>query len=284
MKKNRYKQLSKKGRPGKKDRPGKKRRYLPIFKISGVVLSTIFTGMVFIFIHDAITQCHYFEARQIHISGNNQLKTEQILHQAGISRGMNILSTNLTVARKRLLAQPWIWEASVSRQLPSGISIEIEEHIPMAVVDLGKRYLMDTRGKIFKQWTAGDPHTLPLIQGLDYRDISVSGEAPSPPYESVITLLNLDHPTGSKGARQTITTINVDRELGLSLHLAHDVGTVKLGYGHYSDKLKNLDNIMAHLATKKGFSKIESIDLTSAGRIVINPGESDPSDGNRKEA
>ena len=96
------------------------------------------------------------------IEGNQRLSGKQIAEQAQVEEGMNILAVNLTLARKRLLSHPWIAEAEVLREVPSGIKIRIREHAPLAIVDLGRRFLINEKGEIIKAWTASDPAAFPV--------------------------------------------------------------------------------------------------------------------------
>ena len=60
----------------------------------------------------------------------------------------------------------WIAEAEVSRELPSTIRIGIKEQKVLAVIDLKRKFLINTAGEIFKEVSATDPDNLPIVSGL----------------------------------------------------------------------------------------------------------------------
>ena len=80
-------------------------------------------SLAFVLGHDFITQCDYFNAKTISVTGMQRLSPEEILKQSRIYEGVNILSANIVLTRKRLLAHPWIKDADIIRKLPDEITI-----------------------------------------------------------------------------------------------------------------------------------------------------------------
>lgn len=224
----------------------------------------------FVFSYDLLTQCDYFSARKIQIQGLHRLDREAICRQAGVRPGVNIMHVNLGLTRKRLVAHPWIDEAEVRRELPDGIIIRITEHIPLALLDMGEKFLIDTHGDIFKKYTASDPEGLPTISGLTYSDLNVAGAPRSPAYSAVLDVLKLGMDLKSTVPNHLIKKIQVDPEMGLTL-LAFDRTTViKLGYDNYPDKYIRLKNVLRYLDRQSNLPDIRQIDLNNIDRIIVN--------------
>ena len=160
----------------------------------------------FILIHEIVTQCDYFATHKITIEGTQRLTHEQVARQARVRTGDNILSINLSLARKRLLAHPWIAGAEVSREIPSRIIIRVKEHAALAVVDFGQKFLINQQGRIFKTWNPSDQQDLPVISGLDLSDLKVYGRldsthpgqvsVDSSPFRAVMQVLELGQQQG----------------------------------------------------------------------------------------
>ncbi|MCK7508365.1 MAG: FtsQ-type POTRA domain-containing protein [Desulfobacterales bacterium] len=120
--------------------------------------AAVFVSLFFVFVHDVFTQSEHFQARQIQVEGASAPgRRARLQTVAGVRPGINVLSVNLSAARKRLLAHPWIAEAEIQREIPSTLRIRIREHVPAAVVDVGRKFLLNTRGEIFKEWEPADP-------------------------------------------------------------------------------------------------------------------------------
>ena len=66
-----------------------------------------------------------------------------------------------------MAAHPWVRTVEVTRRFPSGVSVEVVEHVPAALAVLGDLYLVDEEGEPFKRLQPGDALDLPLVTGLD---------------------------------------------------------------------------------------------------------------------
>ena len=303
--------MFKRKKPRKNYRKGAKRRqrfaFLRRFVIGFYVVAgltmLIATSCFFVLIHDVITQCDYFKTKRLNIEGLQRLTTKKIIRQARLRKGMNIMAVNLTVVRKRLIAHPWIAEAEVRREIPSGLKIRIKEHAPLAIVNLDRKYLINEQGQIFKEWTASDPDTLPLINGMQLADFSVHGETTDPvgqravgqtkgsqntrlntrPFEAVMQVLILGKQRRSILPNHKIKKIRVDREIGITVEAFKHMKTIVLGYQNYPLKYAMLKNILKYRKQKRNFPNFDRIDLNNVNRIVVNPVRLKTSGGNQKE-
>lgn len=256
-------------RPYRKKGAGIKVRVIFGLKIM-LALSVIpAVSLICIFGYDCLTQSDYFRAETITVEGNQILSEEEIIKETLVKPGDNILSVNLSMVRKRLLANTWIAEAEVVRKIPSGIIVRIKEHKPLAVLDLGKEFLLNDQGEIFKEKTTTDMENLPLVKGLKFSDLSLSGAIISPSFNAVMTVLKLGREPESILPNSSITLINVDRDIGLTV-FAFDK-TIKLGYNNYPDKYEKLEKVFYHVKNGQDFSDFETVDLNNLSRIVIRP-------------
>ncbi|MDM8522983.1 FtsQ-type POTRA domain-containing protein [Desulfococcaceae bacterium HSG8] len=247
--------------------------------ISGIAF-LIVISLTFIFLHDFFTQCDYFKAGNISIAGMRRLSEKQIMKQAQIHEGINILSVNLSKARKRLLAHAWIAEAEVRRELPSEIYIKVTEHEPVAILDLGRKFIINANGEIFKEWAASDPDDFPMVSGLNFSDISASDAPRGLPFMAVMEILRMGQQPGSIISNRLIRKIEADREMGITLYAAPTpwvspeepgpLRAIKLGYNNYPGKYDRLENIFLYLKENQNLVNIESVDLNNVNHIVVN--------------
>jgi cell division protein FtsQ len=246
------------------------------------------TSILFIFIYDVITQCDYFEAKILKIEGVQRLSRNQIIEAAHVKKGMNVLDVNLAMIRKRLLAQPWVADAEIRRVIPNGLYIKVKEHTPLAIIDLGHKFLLNENGRIFKEWTDTDPADLPLVTGLAPADIrtldktaarqlvrdsnpSQWGHTLNDPFEAVMQVLKLGKQTRSILSNRNIRQIQVDREIGITLVAFKQLKTIVLGYHNYPYKFNLLKDILSHDKRRRRLPDFDRIDLNNVNRIVVNP-------------
>ena len=241
-----------------------------VLKACLVLAGVALMSFAFIFGHDLLTQTAVFNTATIQVTGCGRLSQQQVAEQAGVYAGKNIFSINLSTARKRLLAHPWISDAEISREVPSGLYIHIEEYEPLAVIELKRRYLIDRAGKIFKEWEGSDPAGLPLIRGLSLSDLSVDDDPFSRPFSAIMTVLKLGQKSGSTIPIEKIDSIEVDRDIGLTLHVRDRAAEIHLGYNDYKDKYMILEKVLVYFDNSNADSNFRSIDLNNPNRIVVN--------------
>jgi cell division protein FtsQ len=264
-----------------------------LLKTAAGALGVALLSLFFIFCHDVVTQCRYFALREIRVSGIDRISEDRILRQASLGPGINVLAVNLSVVRKRLLAHPWVSEAAVQRVIPSGLQISIQEHRPLAIIDLGRRFLIDENGEIFKELEPGDPMDLPVISGLMYSDLEFGSahrrpalrsseafaatafeESPahSSSYRAAVSVLQLTrrHPAVLPSGR--IRSVQVDREIGVTIHTFDRTQTIRMGFNDYARKLDVLQSILAFTRDSDAWrlGEPKSIDLKNPDRVVVN--------------
>jgi len=258
-----------------------------VFAAKGLLgaLVLVVTSGAFIFAYDYFTQTRHFQARRIVVTGQQRLSRLKVMEIAGIGMQTNILSVNLTTTRKRLLADPWIAAATVSREIPSGLHMHIREEIPLALLDMGagEGFLINLAGEVFKRWDGSDNDALPRVQGLDHADLPVSGKPASEAFQAVMTLFRLAGEKNSPLPLSGIRRIRMDREIGATVYAGEDSRAVKLGFGRYPEKCKALGYLMSRLSRDSRLTRYRVIDLFDVNRIVITLASDGPSSTDHKE-
>ncbi|MBF0226489.1 MAG: FtsQ-type POTRA domain-containing protein [Desulfobacterales bacterium] len=240
-----------------------------------VVLMTI----CFIFAYDFITQCQYFNATNIEVSGNKILSTDAIIEIAGLHQGINIFSINLNSIKDNLIENSWIKKVQVKREFPDSIKITIDEEIPIAIIDFIKlenktfptKYLVNSDGEIFKE---NEPNKklnhLPIITGVNLFDTKIKGSdfKFGKPFKEIMDFLSIvrnQYPEMHKCLK-----IDADREIGINIIDFKDIKKIKFGYSNYADKINKLNEILPIIV--KNFNRgIEKIELKYSNTIIVRP-------------
>jgi cell division protein FtsQ len=254
-----------------------------IVKIASGLLMVAVMSFAFIFGYDLFTQSDYFQTKNLSVQGYGMLNKQDVINQAKLSPGLNIFSVNLTTTRKRLMAHPWISEAEVSREIPSGIHIHIREHDPLAIIDIGRKFLLNKQGSIFKEWELSDPIDLPVVLGLSFSDLNVGTRSYNRPFNSIMTVFKLGAQGNSILANRDIQRIEVDKDIGLTVYAHSRLGALKLGYGNYPGKYQRLEEVLYYLKKKEKISNMRSIDLNNPDRVVVNLNIDKPPAAGHKE-
>ncbi len=247
-------------------------------------------GLVFVFLHDLLTRGDFFPARRIEVAGAARLTAPEILETAGVQSGMNLLGLNLSAARRRLLAHPWIREAELRREIPAGLHIRVREHRAIARVALGGGFLLNEAGEIFKEADPTDPPDLPEIEGLAAEELRVADRSeaqpaplrgglglfspekrrpPGRPLAAVLAFLEQAAAAGEILPPAAIRRIRVDRQLGLTVFLREGERRIDLGWDAYDRKLARLAEVHNFFRAHPEMAPYQRLDFTDPQRILV---------------
>ena len=122
--------------------------------------------------HYALTSPR-FSIQEVNLIGGKRVSPQQAQEQAGVVLGSNVFALDTALAERKLLANPWISEARVTRDLPRSLRVEIKERDAAALAVFSDRlYLVTAQGEPFKELVSGDPADFPLITGVSVEGLS----------------------------------------------------------------------------------------------------------------
>jgi len=142
---------------------------LAFFGLAVVAAVALAVGVAWLW--KAATQASRLQIRAVLVSGNERASTRELESYAGIRIGSPIFDLDLDAMALQLRRHPWVESATVRRQLPDKIAIEVREHRPAIIVSLSDAvYLATAEGALFKRLAAGDSGDLPVVTGLSRED------------------------------------------------------------------------------------------------------------------
>ena len=276
-------------------------RILAGLKVVSLAAGFAATSLLSIFVYDAVTQSSYFAARSITVKGHQRISRDTILKQAGLTLEDNVLSVNVNALRSRILMHPWIASAEVKRELPDAIHIQVKEHVPIAITDLGEFFYIGEDGKIFKPVLASDQAVFPRVTGLAL-DLDLHDPWRSRLFTAVMEILRLSRSHRDMAPFYALHGVHVDKEIGVTLYASFPESNpdkttdyvpvlgeksgqssqerpgpiaVKIGFGDYASKHDRLRQIVSQLSEEGVPSGLECIDLNDADRVVVRPSPSE---------
>lgn len=109
-----------------------------------------------------------FAVRHVDVTGVNRMARLPV-YAAALDQPSNAMPlVDLRLIRERLLTQPWVADATVSRRLPDTIAINVVERVPVALwQNKGVVRLVDEGGAVLQPVNPDDWPDLPLIVGPD---------------------------------------------------------------------------------------------------------------------
>jgi cell division protein FtsQ len=107
-----------------------------------------------------------FGVDAIRIEGLRDTREGDVLDYLAVTPTTSVLGFDIDAARDRVLALPWVKEASVRRVYPDQLMIEIEEHAPFArMLQRGRVHLVTVEGEEITDEITDVHAGLPLVVG-----------------------------------------------------------------------------------------------------------------------
>jgi hypothetical protein len=118
--------------------------------------------------YDWLTDSPRFALAGVELRGARELEEADVERALRPAMGENLFRLPLDAIERRLRAEPWVTDVSVSRRLPDQLVVEVDEHRPAAVVDLDGLYLAERSGRVFKRadLSRGEAAGLPVVTGI----------------------------------------------------------------------------------------------------------------------
>jgi cell division protein FtsQ len=210
----------------------------------------------------------FLQIDRIVVQGNQQLPTAAVLARLNGLRGENILWADLNAWRDRLVASPWIREASFRRSLPSTIEISVSEHEPIGIGRVDDRlFLIDEHGLVIDEYGAQyADFDLPIVDGL----AGSKGSAAPTDAERGELAARVIHALRAKPAlARRLSQVDVNNPHNAAVILSGDPALIYVGEDRFLPRLESYLGLAA--ALRERVVDIDYVDLRFDNRIYVRP-------------
>lgn len=214
----------------------------------------------------ALAHSRLLQVERIVVTGNQRLSNGEILEIVDGLRGRNILSVRLDEWRERVLACPWVDDASVHRSLPSTIEVAVVERAPIAIGRLGEDlFLVDDRGAVIDEF--GPRYAdldLPILDGLG----PVLGKDPELDERRARLAARLLGAVHAKPElERRISQVDVSDPRDAVVIVEGDTARVRLGDGQFLERLQAYLDLAPTL--RERVPAIDYVDLRFGERVFV---------------
>ena len=188
-----------------------------------------------------------FAVNEISTTGGKHRSPDELAAIAGIAKGQNVFSVDLDRAKTRLLADPWIESAQLSRQLPATIFLRVVEREAAGLVATQDgSYLVTRDGSIIKRIEPGDPTDLVIVTGLTVQQIVDDREGSARTVKRSLELAG-DYASSPLAQRSTLEEVHVEPSGELTLVVGKNGVVLRMGQAPYRKKLDQAMRVVAEL-------------------------------------
>jgi cell division septal protein FtsQ len=216
-----------------------------------------------------------YAIHSVEVTTDGDLARDAVLRAAQIEDGSNIFAINLSAVEDRLRALPQVEEVDVQRLLPDKLVIVIQERRPIAWIasaDANKTgfnydgaFLLDRRGIVLQpKGSAPEYMTLPVIIGVDLRNVTVGQPIDNDPVKAALELIR-ECPEMLQ-SRFQIATIDVSKEYSLVV-ADKQRSLVTFSPDDLIDQLRRLAMLLSYC--EKNSKELQSANLMAERNIPV---------------
>jgi cell division protein FtsQ len=209
------------------------------------------------------------QVRRISVHGNVRLSSGEVAAIVDGLQGTNILTTDLSSYRRRLLESPWVADVALRRVLPSTVEVFVSERRPMGLCRVGNAlYLVDAHGTLIDEF--GPQYSefdLPIIDGL-VRSPS-SGQPTIDDARADLAARVIDALAPRKDLAQRLSQIDVHDAHDAIVMLDNDAALLHLGDDKFLERVQSYVDLAP--ALKQRVPDIDYVDLRFDERVYVRP-------------
>lgn len=134
----------------------------------------------------------FFQIRQIEVTTDGELRAENILEYARVSKGLNLFAIHPKDVRESLLSVPVIANAQVGRRLPDTLIVEVAERVAVARLGrpgAGGSLAVDPTGHVLGPSSVRA--SLPVILGVRDKGLRPGDVVADPMLKEALTVLEI---------------------------------------------------------------------------------------------
>lgn len=199
-------------------------------------------------VYEYATTSSRFEVQHLVYEPTEHVDDETLRGLLGIDPATNILALDLDALGQKIAAHPWVAQASVTRQLPDTLAIEVVEHEARAIVLAERFYLVDERGVPFKQLERGERGELPIITGIAREQLREGPERERAVATIARALEVLDLYQAKQ--RPRLGELHLDADGSITLYTANTGTALLLGRNEFEARLARWDALRLALGER----------------------------------
>ncbi len=180
--------------------------------------------------HRWLTGSDRFALDRIEVQGAPHLSSDDVARLAGLGPGTNVFRVDLAQVAADVERSPWVDQATVHRELPNTLRVDVVERAAAALVELDGLYLVDRDGRPVKRAViaSGDGDALPVVTGLSRAAYLRDEERARATIRDALAAYR-EYASGSH--RPAIGEIHIHERRGVTLFTREDAIAIALGVG-----------------------------------------------------
>jgi cell division protein FtsQ len=212
----------------------------------------------------AIADHPYFTVTEIVVTPTHHVRAGTLLESADLRAGVSLWRVDPAILAGRLESHPWIRRASVRREFPRRLIVDLAEREPAAILFLDQLYYVDSTGLAFVRVGERDPLDLPFVTGVEAAIVADERPFARHAIRQALRLLQLMQ---ASGLPFRVSEVHIEREQGITVFPIEPRVALTFGWSGFGRKLTRLTRVLQDFRGRE--SRIREIDLTMGMAAVV---------------
>jgi cell division septal protein FtsQ len=241
-------------------------------RLSGWLLMplSLCTIMLFVF---AVQWKESLVIQKIEVEGARILAAQDVVNITNIKPQTAMYSVDLFEAQQRLLGQPMIKSATITRMFTNALRVVIRERDPYASLGGNELRYIDSECVLLPHQQTTVQFDLPVITGLNGLDTAQYGKVINDP--EVAAAVDVIKAAEAIGFNHSISEVNMNNGGDIIMYSADSGIQVLLGRDGMMKKMLLLQTFWANFMKPDSLGQIKCIDARFEGQIVLKRNQND---------
>ena len=210
-----------------------------------------------------------FGLQKVVVYGAESVDAEAVISRADVTHGASLFTMPLDSIQARVLEEPNILTARVSRELPRTLKIQVKERKPIALINHGKISCVDADGFIMTLPSKSLGSALPILSGFTAEDaIEINAKTTNIKINNMLTVLKEIRQSDAFFFPQ-ISELVSNGENEYILYTADSATRIYLGEDDFIEKVHLLEAFWATLQNRRDWDDFEYIDLRYHKQVIV---------------
>jgi cell division protein FtsQ len=200
------------------------------------------------------------------VAGHQLLTEQEVADLAALKGGERLFDVDLYEVQQRILGQPMVRKASIVRQLPSSVRIDVEERSPIAFITTGQMYAIDAEGMLLPQRLSSTQFDVPVISGVGRIESGIPGaRLKQKEVREALEILTLakDH-----GLFHLVSELSMQDGNDVIIY-SIDGAEFRFGRGEYARKMVMLEKFWQDFVKSEDPKRLATLDLRFGSQVVV---------------
>lgn len=206
--------------------------------------------------------------RYVKVTGNAIVGEKEVIALAGIPDKEKLYAVDLFAARKRIEQNIFVKSASVNREAPDGISITVNERVPVAALVMDRVLYLDAEGVVLPPVRSDGVFDLPVLTGnLPAAECMPGKRISSAEVREALDILVTAGEVG-EDLSHLVSEVHIGDNGDMMLTTSDAGVPVTFGRGNIPAKLVIFDGFWKNIVVPRGTADLHSVDLRFDGQVV----------------